>query len=298
MIKEGIYLDMSEEDYRKLPAINYSNLADFNNSPDHALMEKGAKSYFEEGNAFEMLIEDTVKGTTKFEKRFFIADAPGGMPEDLAGWIEKGENLNEKYRLKNDGTRNNHSKRLHAWLDECQKAPGRMPMGKDQIQMLNLMVDNFLKMQPLIDMDIETDMGEILSISDFQVPVVWYAGKQRKKSLIDCVFQTNTAIYAFDIKTTADTKRFPWMVKDRYWIQEIHYSAGLGRIFPGKDIVWRFVTASKAKPYISQPFCIDKTSTDMAWERYNELCKDYQNWIDDKRPARGWKELESVKIWF
>lgn len=297
-LPEGTYLDTDDKEYRQWPAISYSNLADFFISQDHALMHKTAKSYFEEGTAFELLVEDRAKDTHKFEERFFIANALGAMPDDLAGWIEKKENLTEKYRLKKDGERNNQSKRLHSWLDECLKNPGKMPMGVEQMQMLNKMVDNFMKMQPLIDVGVQDTLENILPLADFQVPIIWYVGKQRRKALIDILFQTNSAIYAFDTKTAADMKRFSWMCKDRYWIQEVHYSSGLMRVFKGKDFIWRFLVSSKAEPWISQPFCIDRANQDNVWERYSELCTEYQEWVDNKRPAKGWKALEAVKIYF
>ena len=296
MIKEGIQTDMPEKEYRALSAINYSALADFSESQDHALLVKPAKSYFEFGTAFELLIEDAVKGTDKFAKRFFLADAPGTMPDDLAGWIDSGEDLKTKIEYKLGGGRKKKSK--HKWIDECLKNPGMMPMGTDQMEMLSQMVKNFLVMKPLEDIGVEETLEQILPIAHFQVPVFWYVGKMKKKALIDCMVETDTAVYVFDIKTTADMKRFQWMLKDRYWIQEVHYSSGLGRIFPGKDVHWRFIVSSKAEPWLSQTFCIDQTSVDDAWFEYQELCERYQDWLDDGRPAKGWKGLETVKVWF
>ncbi len=297
-LKEGTYLDTDVKTYRQWPATNYSSLADFNESQDHALMEKPAKSYYEFGTAFELMIEDKAKGTKKFSERFFTCDAPGEMPSDLAGWIEKGEDLNTKYRLKQDGGRNKKSERLHEWLDACQANKGMIPMGKDQLESLSKMVENFMLMQPFADIGNASTMAEILPVAHFQVSIIWYVGKNRRKALIDILIETNTTIYVFDTKTSADMKRFQWMLKDRYWIQEVHYSSGLGRIFTGKEIVWRFLVASKAPPHISQPFCIDKYSRDATWDQYLELCEKYQEWVDAGRPPKGWKETESIKIYF
>lgn len=297
-MKEGIYFDMPEKEYRKLPAQNYSSLADFNESQDHALIVKPGKSYFEEGTAFELLIEDRAKGSNKFAERFFLADAPGDMPDDLAGWIDNKEDLRMKYRLKNDGERNNQSKRLHAWLDECQKHLGKMPMGTDQVEMLGKMVNNFMAMKPLEDIGVEETLEQILPIAHFQVPIVWYVGKMRKKALIDCMVVTDTAVYVGDIKTAANIKKFFQMARERYWLQEVHYTSGLGRLYPGKDIHWRFLIAPKAEPWVAEPSCMDKTSTDMAWGRYSALCEDYQEWLDDGRPPKGWKSLETFKVYF
>lgn len=304
-IEQGTYIDTDEKEYRSWPAINYSSLADFNESQDHALMEKSARSYFEEGTAFELLIEDRAKGTAKFKERFFLADAPGAMPEDLAEWIEGNEDLSSKYKYNKDGSRSKQCERNHAWLDECEANPGKMPMGTDQMAILNKMVDNFMKMQPFARKGTESMLAEILSIAFFQVPISWCIqsrdGKivMRKKALIDCMVETETSIYVFDIKTAADIKRFLWMLKDKYWIQEAHYTEGLRAIFPEKSIKWLFLVSSKAEPYISQPFCVDPICMEKyAVDAYFYLCERYQEWLDDGRPPKGWKHLEEVGIFF
>ncbi len=295
-LKTGTYRDTSEKEYRSWPAINYSSIASFAESQDHALMEVPAKSYFEFGNAFELSIEDRAKGTEKFKKRFFTCDAPGAMPEDLAGWIEDKEDLNVKYEFKLNGERK--KKNLHAWLDACRDNPGMMPMGKDQMEMLNKMVDNFMLMQPFADQGQEETLAEILPLCDFQVPIVWYVGKMRKKALLDCLIETKEKIYIFDIKTIADMKRFHWMLKDKYWIQEMHYCNGLSMIFPGKEIIWRFLVSDKRAPNISQPFGMDQGSFNDMQSEYYLLCQKYQEWLDDGRPPKGWKNLERVRVFF
>jgi hypothetical protein len=304
MLEQGTFMDTEEKEYRGWPAINYSSLADFNESQDHALMEKPAKSYFEEGTAFELLIEDRAKGTTKFQGRFFLANVPGAMPDELAGWIDGEEDLDSKYKYNLDGARNKQCERKHAWLDECRDNPGKMPMGTDQMAMLNKMVDNFMKMQPLAVKGTGNTLAEILPVADFQIPIVWYLKSRtgsimRKKALIDCMIETETTIYVFDIKTAADVKRFLWMLKDKYWIQQAHYTEALKAIFPEKSIVWLFLVSSKAAPYISQPFCVDPICmATYAVDAYCLLCERYQEWLDEGRPPKGWKRLEEVEVFF
>ena len=302
-MKPGTYLDLDIKEYRNYPAISYSSLSRFNESQDHALMDWPAKSYFEEGVAFELMIEDRAKGTAKSSERFFKCNAPGKMPDDLAQWIEDKEDLESKYKYNKPDKQGEvrlslpHKVR-HAWLDECRQHPGKMPMGKDQIEMLNKMVDNFFKMEPLTDMGSENTLAEILPHADFQVPCFWFVGKQRKKALIDCMMTTDDRVYVFDIKTAADLDRYHWALKKYGWIQECHYSEGLKAIFPKHEIIWRFLVSSKAAPYISQPFQVDPYSMESGIEIYYDLCTDYQAWIDDGKPAKGWKNLESVKVWF
>ena len=319
-IKEGIHYDLSVKDYRALPAINYSSLAAFNESQDHALMEVAPKSHFEFGNAFELVIEDRVKGTKKFGERFFTCEAPGEMPTDLAEWIESDVDLETKYRRKQDGGLHGGSQRLHDWLDECRAHPGAMPMGTDQLETLSIMADNFLKMQPFADIGNESTLAEILPLASFQVPIVWYTGKpfdgttaapgysMRLKALLDCLIITESTVYIFDIKTAADMKRFFWMMRDKYWIQEVHYTVGAGHLFTGKNIVWLFLVSSKAAHYISQPYCIDpagQVSSEYVdpsrygnvLDKYSDLCDKYQAWMDEGRPPKGWKELEKIRIY-
>jgi len=302
-MKSGIYPKMPEKDYRALSGLNYSSLADFNISQDHALMEKTGKSYFEFGNAFESLVEDRAKGTSKFTDRFFLADAPGEMPKDLAGWIEKEEDLKSKYKWnkpKKDGSvaLSGTYVNRHLWLDECIKNPGMMPIGTDQIEILGKMIDNFMAMKPLEDIGVNETLEEILPVAQFQVPIIWYHGKMVKKALIDCMVETDTAVYMWDIKTAATEAKFRQMLSKRYWLQEIHYTAGGGHVYPGKDIHWRFLVSPKDEPWVAFPAITDPGSSGTCWSRYAKLCEDYQAWVDDGRPAKGWKELQIGKVWF
>lgn len=315
-LQAGTYFDTPVKTYREWPATNYSALSKFDESQDHALMEVPAKSYFEFGSAFELLVEDRAKKTKHFDSKFFIADAPGAMPDDLAGWIESDEDLELKYKLKLDGSRNNQSKRLHAWLDECRDHPGMMPKGVDEIKMLDTMVDNFMLMQPFADeisrsegVHSELTLSEILPKCEFQVPIIWYVGQSwdgrkqgkpiRKKALIDCLFETTERVYAFDIKTAASIKQFLRNLRDGYWIQQAHYTVGLSSVFGNKEVVWRFLVAPKDAPHVAQPFITDQyTMAEYGMDRYYDLCTNYQAWVDDGRPPKGWKETEAVKIYF
>lgn len=304
-METGTYLDTSEKEYRKWDAINYSSLARFLESQDHALLDWPAKSYYEEGTAFELMVEDMATGTSKFSERFFIADAPGTMPDDLAGWIERSDNLENRYIWNNADKKtgevrlNKRHERMHIWLDECRKHPGQMPVGIDRKKILDKMCENFMAMRPFIDVGVDNTMFEILRHAKFQVPILWYVGKVRKKALIDCMVETPDTIYVFDIKTTENFKQFLRMLREKYWVQEAHYSAGLGQIFPDKQIVWRFAVSSKAEPWLAQPFAVDPFSmSDNGQQAYYDLCIRYQAWIDEGKPPKGWKEFKSVKVFF
>ncbi len=88
------------------------------------------------------------------------------------------------------------------------------------------------------------------------------------------------------------------MLKDKYWIQEMHYCNGLSMIFPDKEIIWRFLVSDKRAPNISQPFGMDQGSFNDMQSEYYLLCQKYQEWLDDGRPPKGWKNLERVRVFF
>jgi len=291
-MKKGTYLDTDEKTYRAWPGINYSSLSRFSESQDHCLMPWPAKSYYEEGTAFELLIEDRAKGTAKFAERFFLADAPGAMPDGLAGWIDEGKDLGNLYTYTQKGELHGGKKRLHAWLDACRDHPGMMPMGKDQMVMLNKMVDNFMLMELY-----GHPLSKILAIADFQVPIIWEASGIKKKALVDVLIQTKDKTYAFDIKTAADIYRFKSMLRNKYWIQDVHYSEGVAMVC-NNPMPFMFLVSSKAEPFLAQPFGVDPDSREYAKQEYAELCNRFVEWDESGRPAKGWKGYEEIRIYF
>ena len=92
---------ITEEEYRKYPGLNFSSLASFYNkgtySPDHALMSIDFKSYFEFGKMFEALLQDTATGTKTFDERFFQSTVDGNMPDKMIQWIDEKHDLTSYY---------------------------------------------------------------------------------------------------------------------------------------------------------------------------------------------------------
>lgn len=290
-MKTGTYFDTSEKEYRKWDALNYSRLAAFAESQDHALLEIGPKSYFEMGKAFELLVEDRAKGTNKFGERFFVCDAEGDMPDGLAGWIENKDLLGAMYKLKKDGTRNDRSKRLHSWLDACRDHPGAMPKGKDEMDKLNIMVNNFMKLEVY-----GHPLEELLRVAEFQVPLHWTVNGIKKKALVDVLLETKSSTYVFDMKSAANMHQFKKMLRGKYWIQSVH-SEGVAEVC--KDpMPFVFLVSSKQEPYLAQSFGLEIESRWYAEAEYMELCKRFVEWEAAGCPPRGWKEYEEVKVYF
>ena len=151
-----------------------------------------------------------------------------------------------------------------------------------------------------LEQELQVDVTDpkILPQAEFQVPIIWYVGKMRKKALFDLMIETKDTVYIWDIKSSADLTRFQWMLKDKYWVQEIHYTSGARAVFPGKKIVWQFLASSKQAPYLSQPFCMDDRSMEDAHLVYKVLCENYSEWVDAGRPPKGWLPQETVRVYF
>lgn len=289
---------MTEEEYRKYPAMNFSSLASFYNkgvySPDHALMKFQFKSYFEYGKMFETMLQDAIQGTDVFGERFYFTDLKKAMPDELIEWIDNNENLSDKYVYTKKGDLHGTYKNRHAYLDEAQKNPGKIPVAKKDGELLKRHVGNMLKMNYK-----GAKVGDLLAQALWQVPIVWTDEDGDKKALIDCLLLLDSEAILIDIKTAAGFQKFGYMLRDRYMIQDIHYTNGVNEAF-GYCEQMVFFVASKEAPFLCQPWTMDYGGIDgrvAAIEEYNELCAAYQKWVDGGRHPKGWLPLQSMKYY-
>ena len=280
--------------YREAEGISSSILAAFIDAPDVALMDREPKGYFEEGRAFERLLQDYMTGSSLFADRFFVADCSGSMPDDLIAWIESGEDLAQKYGYNKDGiTLNGTKKTLHGFLDECIKNPGKVPITADQHSMLDRMVNNLLDCRlSLYSNDEGLTIRDLLIDAQYQVPVYWEFMGMKKKALFDVVTSVQidgeNHLLPIDLKTTAALGKFRGDYFSRYWVQDCHYSEGiksLGQSYHSMP----FAVASKCKPFLAQCFRVRDDRQDDYMARYNDACLRFAEWTANGRPACGWK---------
>ena len=290
---------MNEKEYRKHPAQNYSLLARFNESQDHALLAVENKSYFEEGKAFERLLCDTIKGTDLFGEKFCVDDTiSGDMPDVILSAFEAHEDLSNMYVYTKAGDLNKTHKRRHAWLDSFIKNPGKLPIPRYTYNEMRARVLNVLKVEIL-----GLPMSEILKDAKFQVPILWKDDLGiEKKALIDFlavvdIFGDVTEI-PIDLKSTANLMKFRSDLKYRCWIQDRHYSEGIKRLYKNPFQQMVFLASDKTAPFIAQPFYIDGESLPYATEKYKELSLNCSKWVKEGRPKKGWKPAQYVKIFF
>lgn len=289
-------MQMLEQEYREYPALNFSKLAAYYNkgiySPDHALIKIDFKSYFEYGKMFETRLQDAVKGTCEFEERFFQSKASGNMPDQLIQWIDEGEDLRQFYVYTKKGEPSGTYKTRHAFLDEAQGHPGKIPVSTEDWEMLKRHVDRMLKMEYL-----DTRVRDILEAAEWQVPIIWTdENGLEKKALIDCLAEVSDGFLACDIKTAAGFDRFRYMLRDKYWIQDIHYSEGVSYT-KGVCMQMPFFVASKEAPCLCQPWTVDYDGPDAkaaAMEEYNQLCESFSKW--NGKP-KGWLPMTSTRLY-
>jgi len=288
---------LTESEYRKHPAMNFSSLASYYNkgtySPDHALMKMEYKSYFEYGKQFETMLQDAVKGTDEFGKRFYFSQLKNKMPDDLIMWIDEKHDLKSYYQYTKAGALSGTFKGRHAYLDEAIKNPGKIPVSIPDADRLKRHTENMLKMEYL-----DTKVEDILAAAEWQKVIIFtdYDGFE-KKALLDCFVNLGGKYLAVDIKTAADFKKFGYMARDKYWIQDIHYTNAVN-IKYGPCESMPFFVASKEAPFLCQPISIDYGGVDLRSqmiEEYWELCESYKKWNDAGRWPKGWLPLDTIK---
>lgn len=279
---------MEEIEYRKAKGINYSALARFNESQDHALLPFKHKSYFEIGKMFETLLQDACTGSTMFEEKYFVCDVSGKMPDNLIELIDLNSNLEDEIVYNKDGvTRSKTHKTKHAYIDECIKNPGMYPVSNSINDMLCKLVENMLKMEIL-----GSTGFEILSQCKWQVPVFWEKDGIYKKALYDTVLNLPAETYLFDIKTAANQLQFNQMAQKKYWIQRDHYTEGAEAEW-GNVKCFTFLNAYKELPFLCEPVDING---DRSFE-YGELCRNFVNWLKDGRPEKGYLPERKVYLY-
>jgi len=280
----------SEAFYRKYPAMNFSSLAAFYQSPDHALITMESKSYFEFGKMFETLLQDLATGSSTFGDRFFRCDVMGSMPDNLIGVIDSGADLTEQYVWTKAGKLSATYKKKHAFLDVCVENPGRVPVSLGDWDMLERLTENMLAMEFM-----GVPAREFLAKAQWQVPITW----DDKKALLDCLVELGDEWLPIDIKTAFSFGKFSRMLKSKYFIQSLHYTEGVTECF-GSSLQMPFFVASKEAPYLCQPWAVDYGGIDdlkAATDTYKKLCRDYKAWDSGGRKVKGWLPVRSCKLW-
>lgn len=294
VIMQGVFAKMTEEEYREHPALNYSKIATFHSNPEKMGFDMGPKGFFETGKAFEMILQDVVTGSTLFRDRYYVVNVPE-VPDKILKWLESGEDLKDKYILKKDGDRNNRYKSLHAMLDLCHQIPlGKIPFTQFDFDNICCMVDNMLNMRVY-----GYNFKELLQKTgaQFQTPVFWIDefGIQ-KKALLDIMIPTDEKTYCIDIKTAATKANFMKFFRNKYWVQDIHYTEGI--VSAISDSLPMLFLVAYNDTQLVQPIKTDKDSRLHAVEKYKTLVSDFIKWEESGSEIVSELDFERIKLYF
>jgi hypothetical protein len=265
--------------YRQATGINYSALADFSQSQDHALLKKDDKAAFQLGHAFESILRGD------FEKNYAVSDF--NIPDEIYAAVKKNENLDDYEILTKSGERHKKYASRHAAIDFFKSHPGKKIISEVDRNILRIMAKNLLKAEYR-----GVKIKDILSRAKWNTPIFW----DDKKAELDCYIELRDEILLFDIKTAASFGQFRQMLKSRYWIQDHHYSEGCEEYFGKQCKKMVFFVATKERPYLAQAISIDDESREYGRMKYLELCERYRDWVADGKPEKGWLEAEEVKV--
>jgi len=298
------------KEYFMTDALSSTKLADFYIAPDIVLMEREEKPYFDEGRAFEMMVEDRAKGTSLFKDNFFVAEIEVAMPKELPQWIADGT-LELQYVTTKSGDLNKTYATRHAWLDVCLANPNKKPISEITYNQLRIMRDNLWKAEARIlnhatGQYFNIKVGKLLENGSFQVPYFWQADGHKKKALYDVIsfveFGGSLQAIHIDLKKTANLSQFKSMFRTKYWVQDRHYSEGISKLAEDINIYFEpymlFFVASMEKPYLAQVFRMDDESAEYADQVYTSLCHDFAEWKQQGMQPRGWIEQKNLKIYF
>jgi len=295
-------------EYFQTEALSSTKLADFYIAPDIVLMEREEKPYFDEGRAFEMMVEDRAKGTSLFKDNFFVAEIEGALPKELPQWIADGT-LDEQYVYTKSGDLSKTYATRHAWLDVCLANPNKKPLSVITYNQLKIMVDHLWKAEAKV-LDhvtknyITIKAGRLLENGSFQVPYFWKADGHKKKALYDVIsfveFGGSLQAIHIDLKKTANLSQFKSMFRTKYWVQDRHYSEGISKLAEDKNIYTEpymlFFVSSMEKPYLAQIFRMDDESAEYADDVYTSLCHEFTEWKQKGMKPKGWIEQKNLKV--
>lgn len=104
---------------------------------------------------------------------------------------------------------------------------------------------------------------------------------------------------ATDIKTCADMGKFKWAVKDGYWMQHVHYEAGLQSL-DDKPVTFTFLAVEKTPPYLVRCFQMTDRMIQEARDEWRKTLRDLAecyasgDWSD---PGEDEVQYVDERIW-
>jgi hypothetical protein len=189
-------------------------------------------------------------------------------------------------------------------LDQLSMVSGseKLPIDAVDFAVIENTVDNLLSMPVISDTTVE----DLLSVSEFDVPVLWKDQNGIEyKALFDVVSTLETGdggllSIVFDLKYYSNPYGFVTMYRNKLWIQERHYTEALKH----------YAAEKGAEPYYCMPFLvgykdtmltqvnmIDDDNLERAQNKYDDLLHEYLGWVEEDKKPTGHLPQRFLKIW-
>lgn len=306
-------------DYFKNPAIGSTLLARFIDHQDNALMEVKPTGFMEAGKIFEDLIEEEVTGKSVFSDKYFKSDVDlspesaawkkllpffedveyedkldiiGQLVDEMYVWNTKPDKQTGKIEL------NKTHKKLHRALDQIKAHDYRRLIPQKTGDAIFKMFENFKRAQVG-----NAGLFAILSHYDtrFQVERFWKHEDAdcKMKSDIELFWDVEGQKYGlnFDLKVTANFSTFVQNWKKSYIWQYIHYSEGFREYCEENNIIpykMLYVICEASEPYLVRVWDLSDEDIEILKPRYFEKLGACQEWIDNGKPTKGYREQQTV----
>jgi hypothetical protein len=296
---------MVEYPYFSKPGQSSGNLARFWNNgehcPDAVLVPMEWKYDFARGHAFEAVVMDFATGKRTFFEDFYISEIENEPPDDVAKCVKYGNELDDLIVLTAKGERNKTYSKRHAYIDECKKFPGLMPVCQTDYSSMRELAKSicdldFPEWHPLGRYKI----GDYLAGCQWQTEHCWADNGIEKKALADCLYTQHGAGFPADIKWTSSFSQFKSAFQAHHWIQAVHYERGISASLGVKCSPMLFLVGcvgAKNEPNLAQVWSVDKKQRDDLIREYDRLCMEYDDWEKAGKPKSGKLKERVQRIW-
>lgn len=301
-------------EYIKAPGLNSSLLGAFADDPIVANSPGEPKTFYQQGKAFERLLQDKATGSDLFGEKFFICEDIK-IPESFAEVFKSSKPLTDQFTFTQKGEFHKGKQSLHDVIFRCLtdelyfSGKRRYPVPISEYSQMELAIGRMLKMEIGLFANEFYVLGDLIDGNTlWQFPIYWVANGLKKKALCDIIvlFERRGQgwVLPLDIKfmqSLSSMNMFFRRTNDKYSLQSMHYSEAVNYVEEFEEFYkypqMPFIVAQKSEPFYVQPFLMDDSSVEYAYSDYCITCERCQKWIDDGRPATGIKPTKRVKIW-
>jgi hypothetical protein len=255
----------------------------------------------EGGKCFEGMLRDRFDKSYSLSAHYYETD--DNLPKRVTDMILSGatDDLSDLVRYKKDGEVYSADENLLEQIQKYQKMKGAFPILNSDWQLFEKLVQRMLELEVM-----NLKVKDFLDCALFDVCYVWDVSGIRKKCIFDILSVVEQdgqkVVVGFDLKLSRSVSGFAQDYRTRYWIQERHYSEAIGQyakeLGPDvADIPMLIFLAGYKDIEVVQEVSIDLDNLDLATDKYQELCYEYDQWATEGKPVSGHLDKKFLRIY-